>query len=69
MRYGVWCQVSGGITGYRYGWLKRGGVRQEFSDRGEAMRIATQLNTERNKPIRRALFAYQVLELTGENDG
>ncbi len=68
-RYGVWCQVSGGITGYRHGWLKReDGTRKEFNSLIVAACEATRLNSE-PKRVRRALFAYQVLEITGEQDG
>ncbi len=43
-RYGVWCEVSGGVTGDRESWLKRDGVlelfatREEAADRADAIR-------------------------------
>lgn len=68
MRYAIWCQVSGGITGYRYGWLKDGeGRRKEFNEKFIADVEALRLNS-RPMPVRRALFAYKVLEIAGEKN-
>jgi hypothetical protein len=67
MKYAIWCQVSGGITGYNYGWLKEGGVRKEFNEKFMADIEALRLNNA-PKPVRRALFAYRVLEINGEKN-
>lgn len=36
MRWGVWCTVSGGVTGHRCSWLKSEGEVQVFNTREEA---------------------------------
>lgn len=59
LRYGVWCEVSGGVTGYRSAWLKsKGGVWT--GNEGQAIRKAAELEAESNaNPYRTAAFRYE----------
>jgi hypothetical protein len=43
-KYGVWAEVSGGITGSRQGWLKSQGSRKVFDTLFEAQQEADELN-------------------------
>jgi hypothetical protein len=40
--YGVWCQVSGGVTGTRAGWMKENGKRVELPTLEEAEQAAAE---------------------------
>jgi len=56
-KYGVWCQVWGGVLGPRSSWLKHDGKRYETENEEEAAFIATKLTKDRaNHP--RASFLY-----------
>lgn len=64
MRWGVWCRVSGGVTGTREAWLKSLGVRQEFATKEEAEKEASALNERMNGPYRTASFSYTARPIT-----
>lgn len=61
--FGVWCCVSGGVTGHREAWLKNSGVLATFPDRDSAAREASQLNQRMNHSRSRAVFLYEAREL------
>lgn len=46
-KWGVWCQVSGGVTGTRQGWLKAGGEPMLFNSKESAEHCAS---VEQAKP-------------------
>ena len=56
--WGVWCRVSGGVTGTREAWLKRDGEREVFATEAEAAARAAILQAEMNGPHRTADFRY-----------
>jgi hypothetical protein len=61
--YGIWCEVSGGVTGYRAAWMKCDGKRLEFATREEAEKEA---RTQRTAMMHRnsiANFSYTAREL------
>ena len=59
----IWCQVSGGVTGYRSGWLKWDDEIVVFKHLEDAKAEAKALNdrTDSN-PNRKATFSYTVQE-------
>lgn len=60
LRYGVWCEVSGGVTGYRSAWLKGKGGAVWRGTESEANRKASSLERESNgNPYRTAAFRYE----------
>lgn len=60
-RFGIWCEVSGGVTGYRGAWLKSGGELAVFADRAAADAEAAHYNASQNaSPYRTANFSYTV---------
>ena len=62
--FGIWCEVSGGVTGHRAAWLKRDGRVQLFADRGAAARMASDLMARTAGPYATASFRYTVREFT-----
>lgn len=58
MTYGVWCTVSGGVTGTRSAWLKENGVVQEFSTLEAANVEAQKMQRSMNNPNAVASFTY-----------
>jgi hypothetical protein len=60
MIYGIWCEVSGGRTGLRCGWLKSDGVIRMWTDRDAATIEALRLTRERNSATKQASFRYTV---------
>lgn len=60
MKWKIWCQVSGGVTGYRAMWLKEGdGEEASFTTREEAEREAAKLTERANaNAYRTASFCY-----------
>ena len=57
--WGVWYEASGGISGYRSGWVKADGRVRIFSSEEEARREAERLSARANdSPRRRAEFMY-----------
>ena len=63
-KYGIFCEVSGGVTGYRCAWLKAGdGKERVFKNmetaRAEARRLSEKTN---GNPYRKADFRYSVRE-------
>jgi len=57
MRYGIWCAVSGGVSGHREAWLKEGEQRVECDTYEQAFFTAKDLQ-ERKKDHPYAVFAY-----------
>jgi hypothetical protein len=57
-RWGVWCRVSGGVTGTREAWLRAGDQLMLFARREDAERLALDLDCELNGPHATADFAY-----------
>jgi len=63
-KFGVWCEVSGGVTGSRCAWLKRNGVRAEFDAQAEAEAEAARLMSRNgSNPYRTADFRYTAREI------
>jgi hypothetical protein len=66
-KWGIFCEVWGGITGRRSAWLKSNGKLAVFSSREEAEAEAKLCNDKTNgNPHRTASFAYTVRPL-GKN--
>ena len=57
-RWGVWCEVSGGVTGARAAWLKRNGTRVEFATQAEAAAEAEAQRTRVARANNVATFHY-----------
>jgi hypothetical protein len=49
MTYGIWAEVSGGVTGSRAAWLKSNGEIREFATREGAEEVAAELNATMGK--------------------
>lgn len=63
-QYGVFCQVSGGVTGYRAAWLKSNGKMQVFASRELAEIEAKRLTEKRmNNTYRTADYHYSAREI------
>jgi hypothetical protein len=45
--YGIWCTVSGGVTGTRESWMKSNGQIRLFETIEEAKKIANAVQDER----------------------
>jgi hypothetical protein len=59
MAYGIWCEVSGGMMGYRAAWLKsETGERANFCTIEDAQSRADQLNADMNHAKAKASFRY-----------
>ena len=65
-KFGVWCQVSGGVTGHRQAWLKSNGVRVEFATQEEAEVEAERLNAI-PRPHAVATFRYRAMPLDAQS--
>jgi len=64
MTHGIWCEVSGGVTGTRAAWLKDGdGQRVEFADLGAAEQKAASLRDSVARSSSTVRFSYQAMEL------
>lgn len=62
MSWGVWCTVSGGVTGPRAAWLKDQGVRVELDTREEAEEEARWNRERMNDSVsakRGVVFTYE----------
>ena len=61
-RYGVWCEVWGGVTGHRESWLKNSvGSPMEYPTLEAATNVAAELNENTNgNEYRTADFRYTV---------
>lgn len=60
--YGVWCVVSGGITGHREAWLKANGEVILFDTADDAEAEAHRLTTMSNTRHSTTDFSYSVRE-------
>jgi hypothetical protein len=58
-RYGIMCEVYGGITGHRTGLLRRDDVVVEFTDLKTATAEAEKLERRANTPYATATFRYR----------
>jgi len=64
--YGVWCRVSGGMTGTREAWMKSGGRVARFETLEAAEAEAAKHNKAMNaSPYRTAYFSYRAMEYDG----
>jgi hypothetical protein len=59
-RFGVWCEVWGGVTGHRAAWLKSSKGRTEFATQAEAEAEAQRLRSKTLSNTRAASFSYSV---------
>jgi hypothetical protein len=68
VKFGIWCEVWGGVTGHRTAWLKN--IKDstkvwEFDDETEAQVMAAHYqNSTNSNPHRTANFSYTVRPLT-----
>jgi hypothetical protein len=63
-KYGVWAEVSCGVTESRQGWLQSGGSRKIFESRFEAQQEADELNRIMNNMHKPAVrFRYTAQEI------
>lgn len=60
--YGIWCVVSGGRTGTREAWHKRGDSIAMWADPAKAQAEADRLNARMNHSLSVATFHYTVKE-------
>jgi hypothetical protein len=62
MKYRIWCEVWGGVTGSREAWMTKDNKILEFDDKKEADKEASECNRTmgRNSP---ASFRYTVKEI------
>lgn len=64
VEFGVWCEVSGGVTGFRQSWMKSDGVIRRFATREEAQAVVDAMQSRtRGNPHRTANFSYTVRTL------
>jgi hypothetical protein len=64
-KFGVWCEVYGGVTGHRQAWLKENGAVVMFDTHEEAAERAKKLSDDKNgNPYRTANFEYSAREIT-----
>jgi hypothetical protein len=61
--FGIWCEVSGGVTGHREAWLKENGKRVEFDNESDAEATALQMRLERRQSS--ASFRYTARPIQG----
>ncbi len=62
MKFGIWANVSGGITGNRSAWVKsENGNREEFTDFETAANAAREY--ERPASVTGARFTYRAMEI------
>lgn len=59
MKFGIWCIVSGGVTGSRAAWLRDGDTLVTFETKDAAEGEASRLNQTMNNAFSRASFRYQ----------
>lgn len=64
MKFRIWCEVWGGVTGSRCAWMTdaRGQI-VEFDRREDAQEEADECNRTANGPNARASFEYTVKEV------
>ena len=57
-RYGVWCEVWGGVTGHRSAWLKNKSTLASFATLADAEAEAERLRATSARSLSRASFRY-----------
>lgn len=63
-RYGIWCEVWGGVTGSRSAWAKRAGEIESFAELEAAIAQAEHYEQRSNgNPYAKASFRYSAREL------
>lgn len=62
-KFGVWCTVSGGVTGFREGWFKANGEVKAFATMEEANDVAVRLNAGMGSPYSTAKFHYEAMRI------
>ena len=60
-KYGIWCHVSGGVTGTRESWMKYDGERYETSNKEEADKLAQNLTFSKREA--KVFFSHTVKEI------
>jgi hypothetical protein len=66
--FGIWCAVSGGITGNRASWLKVDDIVQVYDTLMEAEAIAADIQKRASRansqhPNAKAIYSYQAREM------
>lgn len=62
-KFGVWCEVWGGVTGHRASWLKSNESEvQLFETYAAAEAEAQKYNQRARQPTQQASFSYRVKE-------
>lgn len=65
--FGIWCEVSGGVTGYRCAWLKQDDAVAHFRTLEDAQRQARYLTAKAMANAhRKADFSYTAREMTAD---
>lgn len=67
-KFKIYCEVSGGTTGYRCGYLKKNGVAIVFDTQAEADTAAKDLNVAMNGPHAVATFRYTVKDFLSSDE-
>ena len=64
-RWGVWCEVTGGVTGTRRAWLRHEDALAVYDKREDAEAEAKRLNqTIGSNPNRKAEFLYVARQMS-----
>jgi hypothetical protein len=66
--FGIWCEVSGGVTGHPMSWLKVEGIVQVYDTLMEAEAIAADIQKRASRansqhPNAKATFSYRAREM------
>jgi hypothetical protein len=56
--YGIWCEVSGGVTGYRCAWMKSNGELLVLTQEQAEQEAARRTKEKNSSPYRTADFTY-----------
>lgn len=67
MKYRIFCEVSGGVTGSRCAFLKHEGREAIFDDKDSAELEAARLTKRANGPYATATFRYTAEPLGGQS--
>ena len=68
MKFRIFCEVYGGVTGYSCAYLKTKGREAVFDSHDEAQRRANELNRSNNGPYATATFKYTVEDYLSGDD-
>ena len=67
MKYRIFCECWGGVTGSRASYMKSGGVEVIFPDKETAETEAARLMEKTNGPYRTAEFRYTAEPIGGQS--